>query len=326
MLQLPKLSTKSLDLLKAEKNLLAFSAGTDSTALFFILKALHVEFDIALVNYKTRPQSDKEEEYAKELAKKYNLRVYTSTCKLDSSNFEKSAREARYAFFEETIEKHSYTNLLTAHHLNDRLEWFLMQLSRGAGTVELSGMSEVEKQENYTKIRPLLNCPKEEILEFLKLNKIKHFLDSSNTNKKYFRNQIREEFANSFCSQFSNGIKRSFNYLEEDSKRLLPQVDKQIKELFMLKRDSDDLINIRGIDRVIKKLGLLLSGSQREEIIRTKDCIISSKIAVSFSEELIYICPMVKITMDKKFKERCRIAKIPSKIRPYMYRENISIL
>jgi tRNA(Ile)-lysidine synthase len=180
-------------------------------------------------------------------------------------------------------------------------------------------MSEIEDNKDHKILRPLLNIDKKEILHFLHINKIKHFLDSSNNDKKYFRNQIREEFANSFCEQFSSGIKKSFEYLEKDKKRLLPETIEQNRELYILKRDKDNLINIRGIDRVVKKLGVLLSSAMRDEVLKTKDCIVSSKVAISFSEDKIYICPVVDITMDKKFKEKCRIEKIPSKIRPYLY-------
>ena len=325
MLALPKFSSNILEELKKGKNLLTFSAGSDSAALFFMLKALHVEFDIAIVNYQTREQSFAETQYANSLAKEFNKECYIFTCKLELNNFEHNARATRYDFFEEIIKKHSYNTLLTAHHLNDKLEWFLMQLSKGAGAVELSGMSEIEENEHYKTLRPLLHVDKNEILNFLHVHKIKHFLDSSNSDKKYFRNQIREEFANSFCNQFSSGIKKSFEYLENDKQRLLPKEIERQKNLFILKRDEDDLINIRGIDRAVKKLGVLLSSAMREEILKTKNCIVSSKIAIAFNIEKIYICPVVDVNMDKKFKEKCRVKKIPSKIRPYMYKENITI-
>ena len=289
MLQLPKLSSSLLEELKKGKNLLAFSAGSDSSALFFMLKALHVEFDIAFVNYQTREQSNEEEEYAKSLAKEFGKECYVFTCKLEANNFEHNARTTRYEFFEKIINQHSYKTLLTAHHLNDKLEWFLMQLSKGAGAVELSGMSEIEENKHHKTLRPLLHVNKKEILNFLHVNSIKHFLDSSNSDKKYFRNQIREEFANSFCEQFSSGIKKSFEYLEADKSRLLPKEIQRDKKLYILKRETDDLLNIRGIDRVVKKLGVLLSFESRKEILRTKDCVVSSKIAIAFSEDKIYI-------------------------------------
>ncbi|WP_458699966.1 tRNA lysidine(34) synthetase TilS [Sulfurospirillum sp. 1307] len=325
MQQLPKLSKEIIERLKGHKNLLAYSAGSDSNALFFILKAYEIDFDIALVNYKTREQSDEEEAYAKEIAKKHNKKCYSFTCRLEKNNFEHNARAKRYEFFENIIKTNSYQNLITAHHLNDKFEWLLMQLSKGAGVVELSGMNKIEKRENYTIIRPFLDISKNEIEDFLDKNSIKHFLDSSNHDTKYLRNKIRHEFASSFVKEYKEGLKRSFEYLSQDAKRLMPDLIKKEKDLYILKRYEDDLINIRGIDKIAKNLGVLLSKDMRNEIIRTKDCIISSKIAICYSKDLIYIAPFCKNTMDKKFKEACRLAKIPAKIRPYMYKENITI-
>lgn len=324
MQKLPKLSSELVNSLKTSKNLLAFSAGSDSSALFYILKSLHVDFDIALVNYKTRAQSDAEEAYAKDLAKEFDIKVFTLTCKLEKSNFEHNARGKRYEFFEQIINEHGYTNLIMAHHLNDKLEWFLMQLGRGAGLVEMLGMSECEQRDNYNIIRPLINISKNELLEFLHVNNIKHFLDESNLNPKYKRNTIRATYANSFLKEYQAGVIKSFEYLQNDAKRLMIEDIKNIKELYILDEDSDDLKNIRAIDKIIKRLGYLLSNAQREEILRTRDCVISKKIVVTFKDTKIYICPYVKAVMDKKFKESCRKEKIPLKIRPYLFSQHIS--
>lgn len=326
MQQLPKLSIKLLEELKTSKNLLAYSGGTDSNALFFILREYGIEFDIALVNYQTRDESDAEEKYAKELASTYHKQCFVHTCELSKKNFEHHARAERYTFFEKTIKDNAYDTLLTAHHLNDRLEWFLMQLGRGAGLVELLGMNELELSHGYKTIRPLLYVSKDEILAFLHGNAIKHFIDNSNTDESFKRNHIRAHYASSFINEFKNGVKKSFEYLQEDSQSLIVKDIKQLKNLYILKRDVNDVVNIRGIDKVIKRLGYLLSAAQRQEILKTKDCIISSQIAICFGDDKIYIAPAKKATMDKKFKEVCRIAKIPAKIRPYMYANNIPIL
>lgn len=323
MQQLPKLSSDILKELQKRKNLLAFSAGTDSSALFFILHSYNIEFDIALVNYKTREQSDNEERYAKELAKKYNKHCYTFMCKLENNNFEHIARNERYAFFEKLINEHSYENLITAHHLNDRFEWLLMQLSKGAGLAEMYGMNDIEEKSDYKIIRPLLSISKKEIEEFLSLNNIKYFFDESNKDKHYKRNHIRQAYADTFMEEFSLGVKRSFEYLKKDVKALYPKQIKQIKQLYILEKSTDDTINMRGIDKIVKTLGVLLSAAQREEILKTKDCVVAGKIAISFNEELIFIAPTKDAIMPKKFKEACRNAKIPSKVRSYMYKENI---
>ena len=138
--------TLDISHLKEKKNLLAFSAGVDSSALFFLLIQNSIVFDIALVNYGTRENSDKEELHAKILAKKYNLTYYTIKAPKYTTNFEKNARDFRYDFFEDLIEKHDYDNLLTAHQLNDQLEWLLMRLTKGAGTSELIGLEPVSKR------------------------------------------------------------------------------------------------------------------------------------------------------------------------------------
>ena len=96
-LQLHEATLKSL---RHTKNLLAFSGGGDSTALFFLLLEHKIPFDIAHVNYQTREQSNAEEDYAKELAQTHQKQLFTFTCKLDESNFEHHAREERYTFFE----------------------------------------------------------------------------------------------------------------------------------------------------------------------------------------------------------------------------------
>jgi len=85
-------------LLTQSKNLLAFSAGVDSSALFFLLLDNNIPFDIALVNYGTRENSDKEEAHAQALADKYNLICYAVKAPKFTSHFEKNARDSLYLF------------------------------------------------------------------------------------------------------------------------------------------------------------------------------------------------------------------------------------
>ena len=325
MQPLPNLHKETLASLKATKNLLAFSGGVDSTALFFLLMEENIPFDIALVNYNTREQSKEEEAFAKELATTYHKTCFIHTCKLGNTNFEHHARTERYAFFEKLIHEHQYTTLLTAHHLNDRLEWFLMQLGRGAGLVEMLGMSEYEEKESYFLIRPLLHISKDSLLQFLENKRQKYFLDKSNESPLYLRNRIRKNHAFPLLKEYEEGICKSFAYLDEDAKRLLPKNTQRIKNLFIIQRENDDLMNIRQIDKAIKLLGKIASHETRQEILRTQDCVVSGRIAVCFGKESIFVAPFIEQTMDKKFKELCRIAGIPPKIRPYLYEAKIDL-
>ena len=177
-----KLSKDIVDLLKANKNLLAFSHQIDSTALFYILKDLNIPFDVAMVDYKIREESCEEVRSAKALCEKYSKKFYLKIADKISNNFEANARKIRYNFFNEIIGESNYTNLLTGHQLNDRLEWFLMQFGKGAGICELKGMDFITKEDNYNIVRPMLEFSKDEIISYLDENKYSYFLDKTNSN------------------------------------------------------------------------------------------------------------------------------------------------
>ncbi len=308
------------------KNLLAFSAGIDSTALYFLLLEKNIDFDIAIVNYNTRKESKNELRYAKDLAKKYNKKIFFKEVELESkSNFEKTARDIRYAFFEEIIQKHSYDILITAHQLNDKLEWFLMQLSKGAGLIELIGFNKIEKHNTYDIYKPLLEISKDELKNYLDTNNTKYFIDSSNYEEKYKRNYFRHNFSDKFLNEYKDGIKNSFDYLQKDINSLKFKSDSllKIQELEIFRNLQDENLNIRLIDLSLKKRGLLLSKAQREEILKQKKITISDKIVISIENDYIWICPKSLEVMDKKFKEKCRVLKIPINIRAYIKEKKI---
>ena len=307
------------------KNLLAFSAGVDSSALFFLLLEHNIPFDIALVNYNLRKEAQKEEHHAIELAKKYNLKCFTVNAPSFETNFEKNARDFRYNFFDTIMSENSYDNLLTAHQLNDQLEWFLMRLTKGAGTTELLGLEPVSKRKQYTMIRPLLQHSKEELLDYLKLNNFPYFIDKSNFEEKYERNRFRKDFSDKLLAEHQEGIKRSFKYLREDKKNLfLGYIEVfHYKEMYVLNYQEDALVT-RLVDKYLKILGYLLSGNQRKELKKASSIVFGGLWAVEIRDNFIYIAPYLKITMPKKFKEACRIVNVPSKIRAYLYQEELN--
>ena len=314
--------------IRNQKNLLAFSAGVDSSALFFLLLEQSIPFDIAIVNYNLRVQSKDEVFYAKNLASKYKKNIFLKETKIENiSNFEKNARDIRYKFFDEIILENSYENLITAHQLNDKLEWFMMQLSKGAGLVELIGFNEFEQKENHKIYKPLLNITKEELENYLKINNHKYFVDQSNFDEKYKRNYFRHTFSNKFLENFSSGVKKSFEYLQIDLDSLNIQniPKKKIKELEIFLNQNDDNLNIRTIDLSLKKRGFLLTSAQRNEILKQKEITISHKINISIQQNHIWIAPICSEFIEKKYKELYRINKIPKNIRTYIFREKIEL-
>lgn len=319
-----KLCSESLSLLSTQKNLLAFSAGVDSSALFFLLQHYGIQFDIALVNYGLREQADEEEIYVKRLALEHKIEAYTIKAPSFEQNFEKSARDFRYAFFDDLMLKGQYDNLLTAHQLNDQLEWFLMRFTKGAGVSELLGLKKFSRRKNYQLIRPLLDYSKEELLAYLDFHDYKYFLDESNLDEQYERNLFRKNFSNKLICNYREGIKRSFEYLLEDKEVLSTGYIELFheKEFYLLKYDAVHL-KVRLVDWYLKKLGYLLSAEQRKRLKEEDSVVFGHKWAVEIGKELIYIAPYHTVAMPKEFKERCRIIKIPSKIRAYLYEEKI---
>jgi tRNA(Ile)-lysidine synthase len=311
-------------LLADRKNLLAFSAGIDSSALFFLLIEHRIKFDIAIVDYGIRAQSNEEVAHAKALAKQYGLRCHVVTAPQWESHFEEQARAFRYNFFESLIQKEGYETLLTAHQLNDRLEWFLMRLGKGAGTVELAGMAPVVHKENYLLVRPLLDYSKEELLDYLKMNNYPYFVDESNHDETYERNYFRKHFSDPLLAEFKEGIKQSLHYLHKD-KALIEGLYETIyahKSLRILRLYSP-YVKSRAADTTLKPFGYLLSNAERHAIDTQESLVVGRKWAVETTDVLLYIAPYLTTEMPKHFKEQCRIAKIPPKIRPYLYQENI---
>ncbi len=318
---------EKLALLQERKNLLAFSGGADSTALFYTLLAYDIPFDIAIVHYGLRPQADEELASAQELAKKYKLTCHILRSEKIEQNFESAARKVRYDFFEELIKQHLYSSLLTAHHLQDRLEWMLMQLCKGAGSAELLGIKEREKRPNYTLFRPLIESSKEEILAYLKQKNIPWFHDASNDDPRYRRNYFRHAIVNDLLKEHSEGIRQSFRYLEEDVDELIKEVEvHEVEGMSLFVSTKQRRSDIYHIDKRLKSKGHLLTSSQREELKEKDEIIAGRKFLILIDRGLCIIAPYIKETMDKKFKDKCRKLGVPVKLRPYLFRTPLAFI
>ena len=314
------LSAPVLRKLKSGRNLLAFSHGVDSTALFYILDEAGVKFDLAIVDYNVRAQSKDEIASARQLATKFNKQIYVKSVRLGESNFEHEARAARYDFFAEICREHGYENLILAHQFDDKFEWFLMQLGRGAGLSELLGMQELEAREDYVIARPLLGVRKRELERFLQGRNLKYFTDETNLTDRFKRGFIRAKFSEPFLDEYFSGVKKSFEFLAADALNLTPGISNPAPKIYLVKRGANE---IRGVDLACKRLGLVLSAAQRNECTRCleKDvgCALGGKVAVGASEKFILVTPYIKAAMEKKFKEACRRLAIPPINRGFLF-------
>lgn len=315
------LSKETLPLLREGRNLLAFSGGTDSSALFFLLLQEKIPFDIAIVDYQSREQSREEVAYAQALAKGYAKECFVLETRLSEQNFEAAARHVRYDFFERLVKESGYTNLLTAHQLDDRLEWLLMQLSKGAGLYELLGMQSIEQRESYRLVRPLLETPKTVLKAFLDENGIRYFEDESNRDEKYKRNFFRHNVAAPLLERYSSGIRKSFSYLNEDLNELFAQTAKveTVRGLRYFIRPPSRRSALITIDRILKERGFLMRQGDKAALKREDEHVVGRRFAVSFHPEYCFVSPYTTSDMPKKFKEQCRLLGVPKRQRPYLF-------
>ena len=174
--------------------LVAVSGGIDSMVLCELLLKSGYTFSVAHCNFKLRGnESDGDEQFVKDYCAKNKLTLYTRS--FDTSAFaddkkisiQMAARELRYAFFNELMNEHAIAYLLTAHHLSDNVETFLINLIRGSGIAGLKGISEKKGKI----VRPMLAFTKAEILDYATENSIAFRTDKSNLEDTYLRNDLR---------------------------------------------------------------------------------------------------------------------------------------
>ena len=206
----------------AEKKLfLAVSGGLDSMVLLHLLKQLPYEIAVLHCNFQLRGlESFGDQTFVENYCDQNNIPVFTT--QFDTEAFAKdyklstqvAARELRYSWFYELLEEKDFDYILTAHHADDNLETFIINLSRGTGLDGLSGIPE----QNDKIIRPILPFSREEILKYAEENKIDWREDSSNTSNKYLRNKIRHDLVpilKELNPNFLNAFQKTQSYLQE---------------------------------------------------------------------------------------------------------------
>ncbi|MDR0801152.1 tRNA lysidine(34) synthetase TilS [Fluviicola sp.] len=171
----------------------ACSGGLDSTVLLEILVSLGFKPSILHINYQLRgEESDQDETFVRDLARKYQLEIEVVRCpraliKGNGINLQEAARVFRHELFRSFIQKHPGNRVLLAHHQDDQVETFFLQLIRGAGIFGLGGMH----PERNGIIRPFLSLTKAELRNYAEEKQLCWREDSSNSENTYKRNQFR---------------------------------------------------------------------------------------------------------------------------------------
>ena len=173
---------------------LAISGGVDSMVLANLFLINNLNFSIAHCNFQLRgKESDDDELFINKWCSEKDIKLYNKKfstedyCKNNKLTIQMGARELRYEWFSELIDKEKYDFIVTAHHIDDQLETFIINSIRGTG---IDGLVGIPDKINKI-VRPLLMISKDQIIEYSKVNKINYREDSSNDKEDYLRNKIR---------------------------------------------------------------------------------------------------------------------------------------
>jgi len=189
---------------KHNKVLLCVSGGPDSVAMLYaflhIAKKMRLKLFIAHFNHCLRKnQSDGDQRYVEKLTNHFKIPLFAQKedtkkfAKTNRLSLEDAARRLRYDFFIRRAEGLGIDSIVTAHTKDDQAETVLMRILRGSGLRGLRGIVPKSSLSGYAIIRPLIDVERKEVIQYLKKNKIRPRIDSSNKDKKFFRNKIRLE-------------------------------------------------------------------------------------------------------------------------------------
>jgi tRNA(Ile)-lysidine synthase len=234
---------KDMPFLLQKKLLLAVSGGLDSMVLLHLFQELHYDIAIAHCNFQLRGvESFGDQKFIQDYAETNAIPIFVT--QFDTEAFAKdyklstqvAARELRYNWFYELLETENYDYILTAHHADDNLETFLINLTRGTGLEGLTGIPE----QNDKIVRPLLFSSRLEIDNYAKEHAIEWREDSSNASDKYVRNKIRhhlipvlKELNPNFMTSFlktESYLQQSLAMVEDAAVMVYQQVASEVED------------------------------------------------------------------------------------------------
>lgn len=222
---------------KGQKILLTVSGGIDSMVMLKLFELSGLNFGIAHGNFHLRgAESDADTEFVRGVADKLNVPFFAKDFNTagyaarEKLSIQQAARDLRYRWFEKLIDDTGFNLYATAHHFDDQIETFFINLLRGTGVSGLCGMPLRQGR----CIRPLLFATREEIENFARQNKVLFREDSSNLETKYLRNKIRhfvlpslekanKDYRKSFSQTFDN-LNDTLAFLKNEIEKIKKEV------------------------------------------------------------------------------------------------------
>ena len=238
---------------KEDKIAIALSGGVDSIVLFHLLvteyKDSYKELVVFHINHGLREESYEEAEFVEKFVKDFDVKFYKeelnmSDLERDSHTSEEMlARELRYQAFNKMAKLEGVTKLLTAHHKNDQVENILMRLLIGRSIDHSLAICEEIEMAGLTIYRPLLNSLKAELEEYAKEKNLHYYVDATNFDTDYTRNNIRHNIVpllNDINSGSFDNLINFANYYQNINNNLKKAILSN-KDNYIFSRDEDKI-------------------------------------------------------------------------------------
>ncbi|MFK8045148.1 MAG: tRNA lysidine(34) synthetase TilS [Crocinitomicaceae bacterium] len=235
--------------LKNKKVYLALSGGVDSMVLLHLCKQMDINIYALHCNFKLRGEDSKlDSDFVQSFCQSNNIPI--DTAEFNTSKIAKDkketvqvcARNLRYTWFNSFLQKDSNSILFTAHHANDSIETFFINVLRGTGIKGLTGIQEERKQI----LRPLISFSKSTIKSYAVAHDIPFREDKSNLETKYTRNKVRHTvipLMESMTDQFDEKMQILMQDLKGIDSFLTSQVN-NLKSRIIKSEDGEDSIAI----------------------------------------------------------------------------------
>ena len=247
---------------KGQTILLAVSGGIDSMVLVDLCKRSNIDFAIGHVNYNLRDNdSILDAQFVKKKAEDLNVSFHhldiqlMTEAKSLGQSIQMAARDVRYEWLEEIRREHNYFAFATAHHANDEVETFFLNLTAGCG---IKGLHGIPLRRNHI-IRPMLFMNKSEVIQYSHDYQVSHREDVSNASNYYMRNFIRNKIVPLFEEinpQFIPVMQTNISRIREAEELYDYAVTRFLNDILKVKEDIIE-IDIEKLDSLSFKNTLL---------------------------------------------------------------------
>ena len=268
--------------------LLAISGGVDSMVLLDLFRQTSANFQVAHCNFQLRGEdSNGDEEFVRNYCGLHNIPFHSvrfdveAYQKTGNYSVEMACRNLRYDWFAEIQQINHLDDLVTAHHSDDNIETFLINLSRGTGLKGLIGM----QIDNGKIFRPLLSFTKNDLLEFAKNNTLAWREDYTNATDDYTRNKIRHHILpvlKEVHTQFDENFLATLNHINDNYLIVQQRVDELASYLFTginpIKIEIKELKKLEPLETYIHYLFEKYNFNSPYEILKFLDAETGSEI------------------------------------------------